>query len=330
MAAPRPGDMKITLWGSPASGKTTFLAAMSIAANQTVRSPAGGRWTMWPNDRLSMTFMAEECDRLTRDKLFPDPTIGINRVLSWTIRGVEPGEPPGRLSFRKRPPMEVRFSLRVPDVSGELFGRTAESEAGGAGKVDPQRRIELMDMLVKSDAIVFLFDPVAENEDRQAFQYLNGMLTELMFHVQATGGAVGSHLPHRIAVCVTKFDHPSVYEAALAADLVTQDGQDQPCVRAGRDAERFFDHLCRRIGGSAMNVSNALKGSFAEDRRLFFVTSSVGFRPGPVPAAGFDREDPFMVNRIGGRPVIRDMIRPINVLEPVIELERLMRAVPRP
>jgi len=89
--------------------------------------------------------------------------------------------------------------------------------------------------------------------------------------------------------------------------------------------EAFFDWVCRaRQGQSAELVRNALRNFFHADHIEYFACSAVGFKLNPEGV--FDYGDYSNVEQRDGRPHIRSLVRPINVLEPLVGLERRIRA----
>jgi hypothetical protein len=317
----RPGvpDLRITIWGGPGSGKTTFLAVLGVAAEQAYRDPKIGPWSMTPSDPHSEFVMKDTRTKLTGEGRLPDATKSLDTSLSWTMRGPsneakpEHRRPWSRKPAKKLPPPE--FLLRVPDVPGEFFRHD------GIG-TSRQLLAELLDELAASDGIIYLFDPVSERKNHSSFTYLDGLLESLRRRTQELGGFVDGRLPHCLAVCVTKFDEPEVHDVAARAGLLQEDPLGQPCVPTGEPSARLFDLLCKQFGGSAPLVQNSLRSNFADDRVQYYTTSSIGFRL--AEKFGIHPDDSYNLMLKDGSPMVRDSIRPINVLEPVIGLERLI------
>ncbi|MFD0632230.1 hypothetical protein ACFQ9X_12085 [Catenulispora yoronensis] len=307
---------KITLWGGPASGKTTYLGALTFAVENSAAAGLG-EWTMTGDDGPSKRFQSIERNGLVIAKAFTTHTETVTN-LSWTMRGEIGGSRMSRKRFalrKAKPEGEyVEFQLRVPDAPGEAFG----SEAHDAKET-------IVDALLHSDGMIYLFDPTAELRDANSFDYVNDVLEELKSRAQDLDLFVGARLPHHVAVCIAKFDDPVVHELAKKAGMLGQDSFGQPTV-PHKHAEAFFDLVCEQTSQSATAVRNTLRGAFRAERRLYFVTSSVGFQQLPHKSTGYETSGPSNVNiSANGDPVIRTMIRPINVLEPVLELEQLIR-----
>jgi hypothetical protein len=123
-------------------------------------------------------------------------------------------------------------------------------------------------------------------------------------------------LPHRLAVCITKFDDARVLPIAERLGLVTTnpgDLYDRPGVD---DARELFAHLCEvsASGNGGMPLS-VIDRFFHPQRVRFFATSTIGFHIGSGQMT-FEPKDfqNIVPTEHGDR--IRGAIQPINVLEP--------------
>ena len=72
------------------------------------------------------------------------------------------------------------------------------------------QRGELIDGLVRSRGIIYIFDPMRESDDGDAFDHTFGMLVQLARRMDEQASWQGGRLPHYVAVCITKFDAPPV------------------------------------------------------------------------------------------------------------------------
>jgi hypothetical protein len=322
---------KIGLWGSPSSGKTTYLAALRHALTHTDGSV--GRWSIFPNSPASEERMTEWSHRLIEERMFPEATdYGDVTELSWEFIGDLTGTrymPHGM--FRRRLTAESRFNLDLIDVSGEVFGDNPSE------KVMPKTVATTLNHLKKAEGLIFLFDPIAERDEQTAFKYMNRTLTRLSRMIKDEGGLVGRYLPHYVSVCITKFDHMEVFQHAREAGLVNYGPDGMPRVR-GDLAEKMFDAMCEgrfwpdqrtdRHGG-ALFVNKQLRNYFDPGKIRYYATSSIGYKK-PLgwdpqtaarPGFQFDPEDFYNVNEKDGIRRILGPIEPINVLEPLIELQ---------
>ena len=124
-ATPVQATGKIGLWGAPGSGKTTFLAALSIAANRASRLQDNRLLLFGAND-ASTDFLIEQTSLLTRDMQFP-PATDAEHHLNWVLRMNV--DAPGRGFWR--PATEAvpfEFELDFLDAPG---GRYKDRSPGG-------------------------------------------------------------------------------------------------------------------------------------------------------------------------------------------------------
>ncbi|KUN06188.1 hypothetical protein AQI95_14940 [Streptomyces yokosukanensis] len=308
-----PSDrVRIGLWGAPHSGKTTYLAAVPIAAMQQARYGHAG-WAVSGMNAESNEFLASGVTQLESDRVFPDATVGL-RPLSWSFQGAE--QPFGR--FRRQ--REVGFVLEVQDVAGEVYGRDEEHAL----------RPRILDQLARSQGLVYLFDPLLDGKPAtRSLDYFYSMLNELNTRVRDAGTLHRNRLPHHVAVCVTKFDHPEVFRPAVEAGWVTQDsvGAQLPRVPA-EHAARYFRWMCDEFrGSSARLVRDGLASFFHPERISYYVSSAIGFRLNPQHV--FDYRNYHNVEYVDGVARICTSPVPVNVLEPLTDLERRIRSASR-
>jgi hypothetical protein len=329
-AATGPDTVKIGLWGSPASGKTTYLAALPQALSNTDGSV--GRWTIFPTSDASTELLIKWSHQLISEQVFPEAT-GLGEItgLAWRFVGDLTGSRyMQRRLLRRKPPARSEFDLDLIDVSGEAFGYNPAGKNVSQGIADTA-----LDHLASAQGLIFLFDPVTERDRRTAAEYVNRTLTRLSRKVMAEGRLVGPYLPHYIAVCMTKFDHRDVFRQARAAGLVNYGPDGMPRVLDGQAGE-LFDVICEGrfwadnrtdSHGGALFVRNQLRQFFHPDRIRYYAMSSIGYKkpPGWDPRAAqpgfrFDPGDFSNVIEQGGTQQILGPIEPVNVLEPLIDL----------
>jgi hypothetical protein len=305
----------IAMWGATASGKTTFLAALSLALTQS-----GTGWNVAAADRASTTELINMTAALHSMKSFPDATQGVD-YFEWMLNGtVKETVPRGRFrsETRARP---VSVSLSLADAAGEA------SRSANAGSL---LQDELVDRLSDSQGIIYIFDPIREFEHGDAFDHTFGMCVQLVARLQANPG-LDNRLPHYVAVCVTKFDELRVFETARRLGLVSTHPLDRygfPRVHDD-DARAFFSQLCDISGsGNGDMILQVLYQHFRPERIKFFVSSAIGFYADPR-SGRFDPDDPqnMLPDKQAQRGFrIRGPVRPINVVEPVLWLsERITR-----
>jgi hypothetical protein len=307
-----PASHSITMWGPPSTGKTTFLAALSVALIR--RGPV---WRVRGESEDSTKRLIELTTGLTDARGFPQATEGIGHY-RWALEGrVKRRVRRWWLGFRQQEE-DVSISLDLVDPQGKLASSSMQ---------DRTAQGDLIANLESSNGIVFLFDPIREFDKGDAFEHTFGVLEQLS---QRAKGASGRRLPHYVAVCVTKFDEVRVIATAEKLGLLGYDPDAPGFPRvADEDARELFAELCNvSRNGNGELVLNLLEQHFRADRIRYFVTSAIGFYVDPRKGR-FDPDD--YQNRVQPDPAkpearIRGAIHPINVVEPVLWLsQRLVR-----
>ena len=303
-------EHSVAMWGAPSSGKTTFLAALSLALARQARD-----WRITGADDASTNVLIRLTTALSRDRAFPDATSGMEHY-RWLLNG-QVRRPLPRRWFRTEYREEsVRIGLDLTDASGEIF----DPDKPGRGV-----RSDLVDNLTRSRGIIFLFDPIREFEQGDVFDHTFGVLTQLAQRMDDSPDLIKGRLPHYVAICVTKFDEIRVLSTADKLSLVVSDPDDPydfPRVDDS-DARDFFAHLCRvSQSGNAELVPTTLERYFRPERVKYFVTSAIGFHVNP----GLDVYDPDdYQNQLPDedeprKTRIRGTVHPINVVEPILWL----------
>lgn len=324
--AEKHGEVKIGLWGAPASGKTTYLAALRHALHV---DRANGRWNIYPGNDVSAEFMVRATHSLVADHRFPEATVIDDAdPLRWHFVGDLTGSRFDKRKLRRRAPVPSEFVLGMSDVSGEAYASETEYMPAAIARW-------ALDNLVSAQGLLYFFDPITERENRHSMAYLNRTIIALSHRIREAGQLINGYLPHHVAVCITKFDHPQVFEQAQRRGIVSPGPDGTPWVH-GKDAETLFNMICdnsfwdddeRDDASSAWFVRDELRTRFHPDRIHYFATSAIGFyRPlRRDPATGqpsaFDPRDYENVWVRDGRLVIRGPIAPVNVLEPLLTLQ---------
>ncbi|MEV7010008.1 hypothetical protein [Streptosporangium sp. NPDC051022] len=303
------GEHNIAMWGAPGSGKTTFLAALNIAAMQRQ-----SMWSVIGADAASTDFLVRMTETLAAQRRFPQATVGMERY-RWFLLSEEDGRR-GRL-FRRPARRQVAIGLDLLDPSGEVYS---------SGRSAYRSREELVDVLARSRGIVYLFDPIREAEEGDAFDHLHGVLIQLCQRMLSAGRFSDGVLPHHVAVCVAKFDDRRILETALRLRLLTIDPEDP--LRFPRvddeDAAELFRTLCEvSVDGSGKMVASAFERYFHPDRIKYFVTSAIGFHVDPGRGVYDDDDSENLLPESGVSGFrIRGAVRPINIMEPLLWLGR--------
>jgi hypothetical protein len=295
------GAADIVIWGTPGAGKTTFLGVLDIALN---RRDYG--LTMTGANDASVNVLIEMTETINDNREFPPATDSVD-TFRWDL-----------FAGLSQPWGPAKVTLKLADPSGELMKNTRRS--------DPNRK-KLIDDIVDSAGILFMFDPIREFERGDAFRAANGLLKQLMWAYSNNGQTTFTgRLPHYVAVCITKFDEPQILETARALNILRRDPKDPyglPWVH-NNDARWLLDSLAQvsDSGDGEMTV-NTLTTHFYPERVQYFVTSAVGFYVDPRTKK-FDVDDPQNLVKdkagLAAAPRIRGPVRPINIVEPVMWL----------
>jgi hypothetical protein len=311
------GQRRVGLWGAPRSGKTTFISSLFLATGRLTSNDV----RICGNNDESTDFLIRNTHALNQQRRFPEPTIA-RQPLSWTIQMLVP-KPDRRWflwSAAGRVPFD--FNIDVQDVGG--FEHGALPEAGGsrldiAGDGGAAPRTDMVAYFATCQGLLLLIDPIRELRDGDAYDFFVGALLRLAAKQPLPAR---QKLPQYVAVCVTKFDDPAVYEFGRDHGLISYRDDDpamQPRVHPDETKE-FIEELFRSMPKSDVELLlGALRQYFHADRIRLFVSSAVGFYIGPHEM--FNVLDYKNVAVDGdGKPIIRGQIRPINVAEPLLWL----------
>lgn len=283
----------IAVLGAASSGKTTFLAAAGLAAAGA--SPELGRWNVVAESERAELFLVEQTNTLAVARRFPEGTTGPS-YFSYVFRAE---------LTRGRRPERIDFALDFCDASG----RNYQWETYGDDPVIHQH-------LGRAGHLVILVDPTG---DRPQAEFLAPHLERLLREFHEHRRLVRGRLPHRVAFCITKFDEPSVFQNARRGNWVGQNAQGDPCVPAA-DAEGYIGWLADDSGYVA-RARALTKAFFLPDHVRWYAVSAIGFHRAPGGALNLD-DCSNRAHDEHGRPVLRGLARPVNVLEPLIDLGR--------
>jgi len=307
----------IGLWGTPESGKTTFLAALPAAAAQAHTEPM-----IYGTNDTSTRFLADRSKNLTVDRRFP-PFSSRPELLSLAV--TRAALPVRRLS-RRPAATALEFAVSILDVPGSRFS-FAELYDRPHGLIDERAETpeDIAEYLARCDGLIYCFDPIQEHSKGDAYAHFEGTLLKVaQLRLQDTHSTQhDTKLPHYLAVCATKFDALPVLETARTMNLLTVDQDDphqMPRV-ADADAAEVFSSLCRQSrSGTAELIPAEISRYFHQDRVKYFITSATGFYIDPSTGR-FDPGDPQNVLAGSGQPgeqMLRSPIHPINIIEPLL------------
>jgi hypothetical protein len=295
--------VRIGVLGAPASGKTTFLTTLFIAAARSNR-----RVHLFGADDRSTDFLVDNNAILTRQRQFPSATTEMN-PLRWIL-----AIPPLNSQNLQQPDKSAQLAIELIDLPGRRLSPSPRRQP----EDDPISR------LANCDGIVFLFDPVRESNYGDSYSYFaETMLTiaQSRFDENLTDE---TGLSQPLAVCVTKFDDPAVYAKAMTGHYCSYDSGDPlgfPYVRNDRSKDFFID-LCEQSGTGSALLPRAIEWYFSPDQTRYFITSSIGFHLSNSRGK-FDHQD-YRNTIPGDQQHIRGVIHPINVLEPFLWLAQAL------
>ncbi|CAL9643844.1 hypothetical protein ACFUTY_10145 [Streptomyces sp. NPDC057362] len=305
-----PDGVRIGVWGASGSGKTTFLGAVPVGAMQH-QQRARVNWVVAGMDPSSQEFLLDSVDQLVSEQRFPEATRA-QRDLRWSFTGEE--QSARRLGARRR----ISFALEVLDLPGEAFNPRSN-------RVAEDLHEQAVTHLSSCAGLVYLFDPLLDaNQQTASINYFFGMASQMAARVRDEDRLLpNGRLPHHVAVCVTKFDHPDVFEPAVKHRWVTQERVGAVPRVPEAQARGFFDWMCNTFrGGSARLVRDALGNFFDPGRMSYYATSAIGFRLNANNQ--FDYRSYVNVEPDGER-ICSSPPTPINVIEPLMTLEASLR-----
>jgi hypothetical protein len=158
------------------------------------------------------------------------------------------------------------------------------------------------------------------------YAFFQRTLEQLARRTYDEGRLRDGKLPQHLAVCITKFDDPRVYQRAYRAGVVLTGVDEQMTPRVPEDSARaFLEVLCARPdAGSAPLVLGSIDRYFDRERVGYFVSSAIGFFVGN--GGRFLAHDFVNVKTTEAGDRIRGEVMPINVLEPFLWLEKRLTA----
>jgi hypothetical protein len=354
---PRPAGQdarRIGLWGATQSGKSTFLSALYIAVNRALENDL----LIYGADTNSTEFLVRNTTLLNHQRSFPEAT-QIDQRLAWIVRMRIPN--PSRRRFMKHSatiPFDFRIDLQdapggyyaaVPGLIDESSpgpkpdpleadGQGAEGrlDLPGTDEESAEGRLDLSEdgqpadptgavasYLAGCQGVLLLIDPLRERDLGDAHEYFHGTLLRMAERAMPAVPA-DQRLGHYVAVCITKFDDPHVYNFAEDNGYIfntTRDPRMFPRV-SDSDAGRFLHEMCRGYRQSDIElVTSALGKYFYPDRIRYFITSAVGFytdEDGYFQDGDYQNVVPQQAGEDGKITYsIRGAIHPINVVEPL-------------
>ena len=306
----------IGILGPPACGKTTYLAVLDLAFARESED-----WLIRGVDDTSDDFLNSRAMQLAQ-RYFPEGTEATSAV-SFVLTGSMAA--PSHLV--KHPPEHVPMELllNLMDQPGGLLAGYGQNSAmsptrldfGGYDHWDPYE--DVLNYLENCDGLLIQFDPVREAALGDYYDYLRRALLALSDRSRDRGW----YLPHRVAVCVTKFDDPSVFRRAAGGGHVQLDSTLGAMPRVSKSRSRaFFRDLCTGANDADL-VMALLEHYFHPDHIRYFATSSIGFYLNPATGRFNNSDFENIVEEENGSSRIRGRVRPVNVVESLLWLAQL-------
>jgi hypothetical protein len=303
----------ISMLGASGSGKTTFLGALHIALLRKREQDPDQQWLLWARDPASRQLLVDMDVMLNSEGRFPLTTETIES-LDWILDGrTQRTEKAGRWGTPQQVEDRMEVTLKLTDPSGEYMRRAHMGQ---------QVRQQLIEHVLKSSGILFMFDPVREHKWGDAYDTTFNVIMDLIAEASSDPDFDG-RLRHHVAVCVTKLDEPRVYRTAESLHLLAQDPHHPygfPTVHH-TDARTLLQHLCKvgRNGAGAV-LPQLLETYFHPERIAYYATSAVGFMIDKRSKKFNPHDTENFYRTASGDPAVRGPVNPINVVEPVLWL----------
>ena len=294
-----PVSRRVALLGTPGAGKTTFLAALSIALTRQ----SGLGWRLRGGNEPSERALIELTRDLATGRRFPETTY--SNEYQWVF------ESPARFSDKKRLRLGRRkandvwqFAVDIAEIPGGIL----YPDGSAALHAD-----NILRSIMDSDVIILFADPLWEGDDGNLALRTFDLLMQLSARVRSVPA---DKFPQHVAVCVTKFDDRRVWGCATTEELLISDSGGFPVVDQ-QNAQSFMRVLFAELGtGDGKYLPDILERTFNRDRMAYFITSSIGFYRSRL-ANRFDPDDymNLMSRSDDDRRAIRGPVHPINVAE---------------
>jgi hypothetical protein len=328
-AGATPGTiLRVGLFGSTQSGRTTFLTILAMAFSDWADVRPDEQWKFVAASPSAEFFVKKHESLLRATGQFPPsdtPTASVEQMLFKLERRTRRR---GRGLFGWQRPVPVaNITVSLQDWAGAQF-------------VGTERSPDAARYLAASDALVYFFDPTYDDGPRKehSADFFNAVETDLALNAAIEERVYEGRLPQHIAVCVPKLDQQWVFDVARGCGLLENDPINGLPWVPPRNAKRLFERIVaeqRSIEGDYL--VKRLNRGFHPRRTSYHALSSVGFW---VPEGGaFDPTNVCNVIKVPsadssageleGR--VRGTIRPVHIFDPFISvIERAAKGTGRP
>lgn len=240
--ANRPSDIRLGIWGTARSGKTTYLTMLYQELMSSKYWRVGG--TPEAKD-----FAKGKYSLMKKTKTFcqgtePEDTTPIYEY--WLTETGKNNDFMGKIFKNPLREEGKSITLEFIDAPGIYYEKPIES----SGRV---KGTDIIDYLDSCDGIIFLLDPERQPDLEPISDLLSDLVSEFQTRYnKKMANKVTAPLPHYMAFCVTKVDEGERLEKADAPELLAQEIL----------GETFFTQLLE---------------NFCNSKRMkFFAISSIG------------------------------------------------------
>jgi GTPase SAR1 family protein len=263
---PLPRDIRLGIWGSSGAGKTTYLAMLYHALEQS------DNWRVQPGNDEADDFINTQYEYIFSEHKYPHPTEVDQgeklKIYSYTL-------------IRENSQYNGSITLKFVDAPGEFYERRhKENEKFLVNDPDNPEQ-DIIDYLMSCDGIIFLLDPdhnknINQNEKRKApySKMLPDLFKDFLKRYRNKNQNSLERLEHYVAFCITKCDRDDIHKQ------ISPNGHDKYC----KGADEYMEELIGPIV-KLRNIRNYIWLELDKNQRLqrsqhnrcqFFYTSAIG------------------------------------------------------
>ena len=313
--------VRVGIWGSTQSGRTTYLTVLAGVAGVAGWQSRPGRkeqWRVTPASQETQLLVQALTRELVVEKKFPDSTVP-GQATNWSF-----------ILQRRRPEEDKRGRFRFWNRTDQVASITMQFQDRAGGEFDIEGGLPgAISYLEEADALLYFFDPVYDHQTGtnkgHSLDFFTAVDEHLGMIAAEAGRLVGRFLPQHIAVCIPKLDVQEVFEAARRTGCMDTDPAGIPWVPESK-AKMYFENVCRsQRRPEADYLAASLRSRFHPDRISYHALSSIGYWTQPSGRLNvYDVCNAILPEDPGGselpRERVRGEIRPLHVLDPLIAL----------
>ena len=316
--------VRVGIFGSTGSGRTTFLAILGICCTDWTATPwrRNEQWRIRLASPETRSFVAGCRAAFLTDGRFPEATIPKQAAavpLSFLLERRRLVRRRSRLVWRREESL-AKVTMTLEDWAGDDFG-------------DAERQANAYQYLAESDVLVYFFDPTYDYDSprrprRHSVEYFARAQADLGLAAYQSNSMLRRFLPQHIAVCVPKLDEQEVFDMALDYGCLRTDPATELPWVPPKHAGRLFEAITYRQRSAESDLLRRLvTSSFDPARTSFHALSSIGFWA--------DEDGDFDEENVCNRAELLELesqspvpewrlrtpvehIRPVHVLDPLI------------